>query len=526
MEKTSYKSLYIIYAVYFLFILLAIWECFCGSKDIDLVSFRHYDDLCFHYVINSHMKDLSQLLNWNDYGYGWIYWIVATLYCSIGWLLCYFYNISWVLCVTPRLVSLVFTLATVCVAYKLVGLYTKDKLLKSIYIFLLPLFPTYLYYGLLFSCNPHVEFFAICAVYALAKNRLIEKKNLYISFLCLCVAIGIKLTAVLILPIWGLLLLSRFNFKLNHFFWKSCLPLTILSIFFTLFLISPNVYIGVFDHSKWVNLYNMFKWATTFGSNGESSFIINFQKGIIHSYTIWPIFVILFVMLLVTTVFTFYSECKRRCDKDIQFYDYIAYILGYVIAVSLLCYRINHGPLFITYYYTCICFVLPLGLLLLEKISSKLRIIIIYFLFTSQIFYICANAFHKNGILRYYYSIKNTINEQHESLEMKQLLDDTFRNKEYVIQFDGSTPHFINESKREHKNVSIKTAWHDFKISIKNNNPKAIVMYKKWLNQYNMYKKYHEDWKDRMNFVDHPVLDAYEYECIYEGKFYLLFIKK
>lgn len=214
---------YLCISVYILLCVLSLAQCFVLSGDADLVGMRHYDDLAFQMELNSRYTNFSfdSFINMNGYGYGWIYWFLVMIYCFPGWLLCRYFQISWLLLVTPRLVSVLLSFASVFVFYKLICLYTEEKAIRLTAVFLMPLFPTLNFYSSLFSCNPHVALLSLLAVYFMAKAKRIDQdramftKALRYSLMFLALAIGIKLTSVLILPIYGLLLLNRINFSLK-----------------------------------------------------------------------------------------------------------------------------------------------------------------------------------------------------------------------------------------------------------------------------------------------------------------------
>ncbi len=522
----------IIIACWIGLLLCAVLQCFVFSKDADLVGLRHYDDLAFHLELNRCYSDFSleTLIKINGYGYGWIYWLLVMVYCLPGWLLCRNNGISWLLMVTPRLVSVALTAAAAIVFYKLISLYTKDTYVKAAALFLMPLFPTLNFYSSLFSCNPHVAFFGILAVYLIAKNREVSDSDLRWSLLCLAVAGGIKITAVLILPIWGLLLLNRYEWRFSVNDVKK-LSLNGL-VFFALcvFFISPQFYIGIFKKEYLNNILTTLSWATSFGSEGDSSFLVNIKNGVMKSTYFIPVYFVLFVLFILLicrgSVENVDSKEKRTFSGILK-NDFFCYLLGYAVAVVLLCLKIQHGTLFITYYYTAICFVLPLGLVYLEKIKGK-KIILVSLLLAQCLFIGVKVSSYASDSFFAYYDRYHDLKESGSMNEILYLRDKIFdgleeKNEEIKVAFDGASPHFVNPVK--HQNAQIYTIWQDFAQQSKTIEPDAIVMVKDWLSE--QYRSDHyEDYMARMEFVHTGRFHNSYYVQAANTENYLLFLKE
>lgn len=260
-------------------------------------------------------------------------------------------------------------------------------------------------------------------------------------------------------------------------------------------------------------------WAMEFGSEGTASFITNVTDGILKSTYFWPIYFILLLFLLVEAIY----EAKIHGWKN---NDYLCYLIGYLIAAFLLCFKIRHGSLFIIYYYTAICFAVPLGLVLLGHLKNKtVQKSILALLCIAQCLFIVQkiDTHASDNFFFYYQNAQQQRPLIEEILELRDTVSDTYGNSPMKIAFDGATLHFINSTK--HPNATVYTIWQDFKQQSEVIEPDAILMTKAWLTT-EYADQNPEDFAARSKFLETKNFNGATYELLKESEHYLLFSRK
>lgn len=228
------------------------------SASWEVVSFRNIDDFAMQDSLRNFQNALisgnwKRVLTFFDYAYGNIFWFINGLL----FLPLYFLGNPQALIIAGRELSLIFVFASIY----LIGLII-DRINPNLKAFKFPiqisiaLMPMVAIISTKFHVNAQSIFFGILAFYFILKPNKVSSKTVLISGLFSGIAIGLKLTAVMLLP----LLISTLIIRNYRAPWKSTITLSLyyltitcaLGIFFT----KPAHFLFPFFIGEWSNSYN------------------------------------------------------------------------------------------------------------------------------------------------------------------------------------------------------------------------------------------------------------------------------
>ena len=300
---------HLFYLIIISLIVLLACENFIYSNNFGELTFRSIDDLAFQITLKRvhlliEQQNFIQLLNINDYGYGWIYWIFTSVATYPLYLLNKYHSIAWPLIVAPRQLSLLFSCLTLLYLYKLFKLLDFDDLTASTALLCYSLLPTFGYFSLRFGTVSAVTFFSLLSFYfAFLQYKSRESQN-YKSLIALSIAGAIKLNGLFIAPLIGLLLSIR---ELNSKKYQKIIINFAYLILVLLFFTIPFVYIfplTIFESSSFIKYFqaitdylSMMKHfinVTNISASSSSPFK-DFIFGLFHNFYIFIVFLILSV---------------------------------------------------------------------------------------------------------------------------------------------------------------------------------------------------------------------------------------
>ncbi len=372
-KKTKLLPRYLLFTVMISFSLIFFLENFVFGTSFSLLSFRNIDDMAFHSSLQTyHNCSGIQLLYMNDYGYGWLYWIIIWLITYPAHLLFEATGISWLLIVLPRMYSLALCIGCSVLCYKIVDIYTKNEWIKMAIVFLMPLYPTAGEFAGRFSTVPQVAFLSMLSIYLVIKKDLLDRKSLRNAMLIFALAMATKVSAIVTAPLLILLVLSRYGWRFTWTNIKVWITEGLLAVVVMLVTMSPIIALAPLDFEMAAQSWDMLLsyWLS---NQTKGDVAVNFTNSILFTYSPGMALVLEGGLLLLAA----YGMRQIKKNKyEIYHWDYVILPIGYFIGVIYLSFSIGNGFLYVFMYATSISFILPFGLLLLDHIKvSKERLL-------------------------------------------------------------------------------------------------------------------------------------------------------
>jgi hypothetical protein len=214
-------------------------ENFILSNDFSVLPFREIDDLAFQATVRTIITDFTSgdlfaLLKVNDYGYGSLFWFISTLLAMPG----YVVSNESIVILAPRMASLLSCVLAAYVFCQTTRRFTQNPSVTTITTTLFLCSPIIALVSLRFHNHAYILLLSSAAFYYSFDRR---KKFRIISSILLGLSIGIKLSALLVMPVVLSNLFTseffdrKFSFR-NALFWTG-LYLLIAS---TAFLVAYN----------------------------------------------------------------------------------------------------------------------------------------------------------------------------------------------------------------------------------------------------------------------------------------------
>jgi len=323
------------------------------SASWEVVSFRNIDDFAmqsslhnFHNALIS--GDWKKVLTFFDYAYGNIFWLINGLLL----LPLYFLGSPQALIVAGRELSLIYVFANIY----LIGL-VLDRINPNLKAFKFPiqisiaLMPMVAIISTKFHVNAQSIFFGTAAFYFLVKQDKITSKAVMISGLCSGIAIGLKLTAIILLPLLiSTLAIKNYRAPLKYtirlvFFYLSIA--CILGIFFT----KPALFLFPYFSGEWGNTYDrlfFFKNISSYESNITPKLIYDTLSFYFDPLTL-SFFIAFYVLLSI-------EGFKNR--SFIVPLIFLNILFGFLLILN-----IEHkGAIYIATYFISLSFFIPIGI--------------------------------------------------------------------------------------------------------------------------------------------------------------------
>ena len=368
----STKILIFVSSLFFTFLFC---ENFLFSSSFSILSLREIDDVAFQYSIRNIHESISsfrfeRLLKLNDYGYGWIFWIIVGIATYPLYLVAQFTDFYVPLIVFPRQISLAFTIGTAFLVYKILSIYTKNERLKLLAILLLFSFPAFGFFAMRFGTVAQVTFFAALTFYLAARNDYYEKKDLKQIAIAAAACVGTKINGALILPLVGMILIDRMswsiskeNLKKAGYFLKMFVP------FFALFSY-PALYLAPFRPVYFAHYFNALKNNSHLANMGN--FWINLQE----VFSIGYLNIFCASVLIVLLFFGFFLHKEKRRD-------FIFVALWIVFVTCFLTKIMSMGTSYVVNYALVIMYLLVLAIVAIESWKRCAEILAVVILVVS-----------------------------------------------------------------------------------------------------------------------------------------------
>jgi len=261
-NEAVYKVLLLIY--FSIFIYFSYIASF--NSTFDLLMLKDVDDYIYHISLREiHNKiynfEFYKLLNCNNWGYGWFFWMSYGILTFPFFLIFNFSGLEEPLIIFSRIVNISFAMGGAFYFYKICNIF-KINQLNNLLINLLPLtYSGLIFFGFERIGTASIEmFFSTLVLYNIFKETNFNKTFLLkISFL-LSLVIGIKLSNLIILApiIYILIFWKFFKLKIDLISFKNFVILTIYLIIFSTIFYNPNIFfnheIFIFELKKFIEL--------------------------------------------------------------------------------------------------------------------------------------------------------------------------------------------------------------------------------------------------------------------------------
>jgi hypothetical protein len=361
----------------------------------EILAITNVDDLAIQASVNSMQKALLTG-NWGkifgnfDYAYGNGFWLLN----SILLLPFYFLPDEKFIIIIGREISLIFVFASIY----LVGLIAKrlrpqEEIAKYVITILVAIMPIIASITCKLHVNPQAIFFGLLALYLLIDEKAVTKKELNLSAVFLGVAIGFKLTSILIAPIIGLVLLYRLHEQKNLHLKNITIysTLTLLTAIFCAFpmLLAFPLFLG--EVSNFFHSFQEFKDMNLISRADQSwSQII---RGTISPYlmNVWT-----FCLIAISSIMLLVSDYRSK--------KYLSSIivLPLIPLILAVIFMVNKPAFWIDSYLISIIVLFPIGLLGIASLptNSNIKNSILILILTLEI--VCGYNFRRSEFANYY----------------------------------------------------------------------------------------------------------------------------
>lgn len=416
-EKIFISSICLIFIFFFI-------QNFVFSSSFDILLFRSVDDYAFQYSMRSIHENMMQLkidklFITNDYGYGWIFWIIHSII-TFPFYLISILGYDFLLISMARNISLFFMAGSCFLLFKISKKYTNDKYIPYFIVLFFISYPFFAISTMSFRTIAQCSFFCILAFYLTIKNDILENKDLKYLALTLSACIGTKLSTAIIFPLIALFLIDRYKFKINKENIKKSIYFLVYLIFFSILFTNPSLFLSPFKHSLFndyaTNIsYHLNQIKTNYGDSGSFlDNLINFSSYYLNKY----LMVFCLITLFVKAIFDIKHNKKNKFDF-LYIFLFINASLVYIILT------IKIGASYIANYFFSFSFLLLLSLISLNNLSKKIKYITIILLLILNCVFIDKNNinYHLEFFLKK--NNENTKNLLESQKEMQNLVGDS-----------------------------------------------------------------------------------------------------
>lgn len=390
-QTLAQKVLLILISSIFLFLFA---QNFIFSESFDILMLRNVDDFAFQKSLRDNHNDLLQfhifdLFKLYNYGYGWLFWIIHTLFTFPFYFLTLI-DIDFPLIAMARDISLFFMAGGCFFLFKIIKKYTSDKNIPYLAVLLFMSFPFFAYSAMSFRTVAQGSFFCILTFYLLIRNDVLTNKDLKYVAISLAACIGTKISNAIFLPLVAIFLIDRLQFKINKenlskafYFLKYFLP---LSVFFS----NPSLFLAPFKwalFTKYQAVMNYYFNLVKTNQGNALSFYENLKKSFFEPFLDKYIL----IMVLVFFIIKITNDLRRNEKHKLDF----LYIFIFLILSTLyLNMHVKMGFFYTASYIFSFSFLLLLSLVIIDKFPKSLRILSLILIFSAN-------------IILNYFSIKN-----------------------------------------------------------------------------------------------------------------------
>ncbi|WP_126455342.1 hypothetical protein [Sulfuriflexus mobilis] len=346
-------------------------ENFVMSDSWEVLSLRSIDDYAMQDSLRSMQKailsgDWKRVFGFFDYAYGNAYWLIN----AIILLPLYFIDNAQILIIAGRQISLIFVFLSIYVVSLIIDRIRPDagsiKYAVLISIAAMPMVPII---ATKYHVNAQVVFLGLLSFYILLRGSTLEYRSQVLSSLVAGLAVGFKLTSVIILPLLGLVLLTRLRQQGDKRLIKSILTYIVITIVTAAACTAPRILLFPFFIDELGATYRtfvLFKNMASTGGHQVSTLIVDGLGFYLSPFTLLFVF-LLFIILA-------FNDLKNR--SYITLYIFITII----VSITAVVIAVDKAPIYIATYLISLGFLLPLGFLGIVnlKFPSAVKVTIVY----------------------------------------------------------------------------------------------------------------------------------------------------
>ncbi|MCH5277871.1 MAG: hypothetical protein J1E80_08600 [Desulfovibrionaceae bacterium] len=373
---------------YAIFVSIALYSCFLDSSSLCLTGIRTSDDYAYVLALfENFSRSGKNLLNMQQYGYGWIYW--APLY-----LLTYpFYilNCEQIFTLIPRLHSLVFSLLYCLYVYKISSLYTKNIWIRSLITICNPLFPIYGLHSIIFSSCPQAAFFAAASLYYLLKYETLTTKNIRKCFILFAISLATKLSSIIMAPLIVLVIFHRYKWRFSKEKIILLLRESVIALAAFIVLLSPGVLFS--KQIRIITIRSVMYYIDMYQDVNVD--IISNIKEILYTNPVLIISIFGFIYI----IYKRYRAYNSSEDRWLS--DSTIILSGALIGIFYLIFTVPLTPVYVYRHSLAVLHLLFLGLIALDYLvkGKKILITLIFFFSLNSIFLSLYNTKSYAGLL-------------------------------------------------------------------------------------------------------------------------------
>lgn len=409
------------------------------------------DDLSFHYSLRNYQENWNGFFDVrNDFGYGWIFWTWHAVICYPFYLLFLKTGIQQPLCVAPRILQLVMAAGTVAFVYRMLKLYCKKKTTCLAGTAFYVLMPMMTFSADKFGTNGFVNFFIIASVYSLVRSRVLSGRELTKAAALYAVALGVKITALMALPLVLGLAWNHLGGGKTEKVKQIVLVVFVWGIV-AIFLISPYLLGGaVWNETGFQETLDGLSAgiATRNILHVEGYFLQNLTQTFGRNLT-GNSLMLLFLFGL------FWLAVKVRGQEG---RDYAIYGVSFLIAFLATAVLIQTGAWFCSMYMLQMMFVPMIAWAVPEHFTRCERVVILALLFFQIRFAFMPETYIlKQARTNEMYKEKIAAGK-----EMYQIVTDHFADRQMIVWSDWTLPCFVNSLIRPENDIQLYSIWENF----------------------------------------------------------------
>ena len=395
------------------------------SSSFPILPMREVDDFAFQHSINKlHIAlsnfDFVKFFSCNDYGYGSIFWILNAIISYPGYLV----QNDQLIIISPRMLSLFFGVLSLFYVYKISKKYTSNLAIQLSVPTVLVLMPEFAFMCLRFHTHSQLLFFSVLCFY-FATNYRDESFVIRKILFAMALAIGTKINALILViaiaPICLILYKDKNNGNVSY---KAILKYIIFTSFFTILFYNPLIILfPIFTSESYEAIRMLFSHIYYSGINPghlSNEYLMNLlENGLFKNYAGYLTLPLSIISLI--TGYVLYRD-KNFSDKNLP-YILIFMSLSFLIAATVLLFRVKNGPWSYANYIIPLIFPIIFSSIIIDRIPGKAK----YFALSCFIFIIFST--NKNNIEEFYYRYENQKYSDYNKARMEN-----YKNLENIIK--------------------------------------------------------------------------------------------
>jgi hypothetical protein len=367
-------------------------ENFVLSESWEVLSLRSIDDYAIQDSIRSMQKALiagnwSRVFGFFDYAYGDAFW----LFNAILMLPLYFIDNAQLLIVAGRQISLVFVFLSIYVVNLIIDRIRPDAgPIKYAVLISIATMPMTTIIATKYHVNAQSIFLGLLSLFLLVRDQTLTKKSQVWSALFAGMAVGFKLTSILMVPLLVLVLLTKLRKQSGVNSARRVLVYAAIFILTAAACTAPRLLLFPFYTSELSATYKTFVLFKNMASTEAFATATLITDGLGFYLSPWALTAILFLFVILAA-----DEIKNR--------HYITLYIFTVIVIStiILVVAVDKAPIYIASYLISIAFLLPLGLLGISiiKTSNTVKMSVVYAIIIGGLIY---GNVYRNQVLSSY----------------------------------------------------------------------------------------------------------------------------